>query len=692
MEQLPEVIEADLSFTTGKLIIQTPPQYDPTGLVMERVKAMGYSIDAETRPADAEPVKQDSRSQPASLLAHSYFIPMLVAGVALLLALLLAGAGIDSQWVRLIYWLGIAAGVAGPAKSGWATLRTVRELDMNALMVIAVAGATIIGEYHEALAVVFLFALGNFLQVYTFDRTRQSIRRLMNLTPQEALVRRDGTEQILPVVDIRCGDTVLIRPGESVPVDGKVIMGNSAVNQAPITGESVPVFKQAGDEVFAGTTNGNGFLEVTVTKEFYDTAIQRIIVMVEEAQAQKAPSQQLIDRFARYYTPVVILLAGLVVIVPTWVLGHPFQYWLYQGLAMLLVACPCALVISTPVSIVSAIGNAARQGVLIKGGSHLEELGRIEVMAFDKTGTLTEGHLEVSDAIAVNGRSANEFLALAAGIELRSEHPVAGAVVRSAKARGLVIPTPERFSAVPGKGARASIGDREYLVGNLRFMEENRIHTAEVIDLLSRLEQEGKTVVMVADQNQAIGLIAVRDRPRLHSAAIVQNLHRLGIKKTVMLTGDNTRVASALAQQIGLKSVSADLLPEDKVQVIEDLLAQYDRVAMVGDGVNDAPALARATVGIAMGSAGTDAALQTADVALMSDDLSKLPFAIGLSRQTVRIIRQNIWASLLVKAVILLLVVPGLLTMWLAVIGDVGTSLLVTLNGMRLLKLTPSQS
>lgn len=682
MEQLPEVIEADLSFSTGKLVVAS--QNPDTNAVMERVTSLGYQIKGE---ASAEKTEETTKTSSNSFFNYSYFMPMCIAGLALGLGLLLNFMGVNAEAVRWVYWFGIAAGIIGPALNGWATLKTLRELDMNALMVIAVIGAAIIGEYHEALAVVFLFALGNFLQVYTFDRTRNSIRKLMDLTPRQALVRRNGMEQSLPVSEIRIGDTVLIRPGETIPADGRIVIGNSTVNQAAITGESVPVFKEINSEVFAGTTNGNGYLEIAVSREFKDTTINRIMIMVEEAQASRAPSQQIIDRFARYYTPAVIVLAALVAIIPPWLFNQPLQHWVYLGLAMLLVACPCALVISTPVSIVSAIGNAARQGVLIKGGSHLEELGQISVVAFDKTGTLTAGRLEVSDIIPLDGSSADHFLSLISGVEKRSEHPIAEAIVSSAVSRGITIPTAQAFAAVPGKGAQAIIDGQEYLVGSMRFLEESGVTTEKVAALLADLEAQGKTVIVMASQNQISGVISLSDQVRSNSAAAVQSLHQLGIKKVVMLTGDNKQVAGALAHNLALDDFSAELLPEDKVQAVEKLVAEHQKVAMIGDGINDAPALARATVGIAMGAAGTDVALETADVALMSDDLAKIPFAVGLGRQTVNIIKQNIAVSLLVKILILLLVIPGMLTMWLAVIGDVGTSLLVTLNGMRLLSI-----
>ncbi|MGR6835469.1 heavy metal translocating P-type ATPase [Syntrophomonas erecta] len=614
---------------------------------------------------------------------------MLVSGLALISALTLRALGGPVDIIRILYIAGVLVGIYEPARSGWSTLRNLRELDMNALMVMAVIGATIIGEYNEALVVVFLFSLGNFLQAYTFDQTRNSIRKLMDLAPREATVRRGNSEVRLPVTSIVIGDTVVVKPGETIPVDGEVISGHSTVNQAAITGESVPVSKEADNEVFAGTLNEYGSLEILVNKSYQDTALSRIISMVEEAQAQRAPSQQLIDRFSRYYTPAVIGIAFLVAIVPTLFLNQSFDHWLYQALALLLVACPCALVISTPVSIVSAIGNAARQGVLIKGGSYLEELGQVSVVAFDKTGTLTEGRLEVTDIILLAASSQEELLAIAAAIESRSEHPVADAILRYTRKRNINVPPATDFKAVPGKGAQAQVNGIRYYAGNPSFLANRTNHNH---DSITELQDQGKTVILIGDEGEVLGLIAVSDQIRPDSTVTVNELKNLGITQTIMLTGDNMRVAHQLARQVQIDEYHAELLPEQKLAVVEHLLDTKGRVAMVGDGINDAPALARATVGIAMGAAGTDVALETADVALMADDLSRLPFAIHLSRKTVKIIKENVIFSLIVKLAILMLVFPGLLTMWLAVIADVGTSLLVTFNGMRLLKVSAPTS
>lgn len=496
---------------------------------------------------------------------------------------------------------------------------------------------------------------------------------------------------MLPVEEIQIGDVVIARPGERIPMDGRVKDGYSTVNQAPITGESIPVEKQAGDEVFAGTINERGSLEIEVTKLSKDNTISRIINLVEEAQGQRAPSQQFVDKFARYYTPLVLLAAVLVATIPSLVFGQPFNKWFYEALAMLLVACPCALVISTPVSIVSAIGSAAKNGVLIKGGMYLEEAGALSVIAFDKTGTLTQGKPQVTDVVPVNGSSTEEVLSIASAIESRSEHPLAEAIVNYAREQGLSFPTVVNFQAVTGKGAQGEIDGRKYYIGNVRFFTEQGISLTQAEKDIEKLQNEGKTAMVLGDGEKILGLIAVADVMRENSRKTIENLKKVGIKKTVMLTGDNQRTANAIARTVGVDEFKADLLPEDKVEAIKDLLSEHKKVAMVGDGVNDAPAMAISTVGIAMGTAGTDTALETADIALMADDLSKLPYAIRLSRRTLRTIKQNITFSLVIKGLILLLVIPGWLTLWLAVAADMGSSLLVTLNGMRLLRVKHSQ-
>ncbi|MGE5405294.1 MAG: heavy metal translocating P-type ATPase [Candidatus Saccharibacteria bacterium] len=646
--------------------------------ILTAVRKMGYVGELEESGA-----KQNMSF--AWWKTNQYVIPTAVSGIVLLLALASRLFGASHIIFQSILVFGIVLAGYLPAKNGISVLINARELDMNILMTVAVLGATVIGQMEEAAAVIFLFSLGNLLQGYTLDRTRQSIRTLIQLAPQEALVRRSGLETVMPVSSIQTGDIIIVRPGERIAMDGRVIAGSSAVNQAPITGESMPVDKVPGNEVFAGTINEQGSLEIEVTRLAEDNTLSRIIKLVEEAQEQKAPSQQFIDRFARYYTPAVIFAALLVAVLPPVLLDQPFKKWFYEAMAMLLVACPCALVISTPVSIVAAIGSAAKRGVLIKGGAYLEEAGSVAVVAFDKTGTLTSGKPQVTDVIPFNGFGEATLISIAAALEARSEHPLAQAVTGYARHRGILALPADDFQSIPGKGASGQIGGKSYIVGNDKLFQEQNITLDMAQSTMSSLLQQGKSVVLVGSDSQLLGIIAMTDVLRPESQAAVQSLKKAGVKRVIMLTGDNPKTAASIAQVAGVDEYRAGLLPEDKVDAVKQLLKEHGKVAMVGDGVNDAPALAISTVGIAMGAAGTDTALETADIALMADDLGKLSYMISLGRKTMSIIKQNIFLALLIKGVILLMVIPGWLTLWLAVIGDMGASLLVTLNGMRLM-------
>ena len=574
-----------------------------------------------------------------------------------------------------------------------------RALDMNFLMSIAAVGALLIGEYEEAASVMFLFALAQLLESSSMDRARNAIEALMELSPTEATVLRGGSEVRVPVDRVMTGETVVVRPGEKIPVDGVVLAGSSSVNQAPITGESMPVEKAPGTEVYAGTLNGEGALEVRSTRAAPDTTLARIIHSVEEAQASRAPSQAFVDRFARRYTPAVVVTAVALGVLPPLLGFGAWGEWFYRALVMLVVACPCALVISTPVTIVSALTGAAREGILIKGGLHLENAGRARVVALDKTGTLTGGRPEVVDVLALDGAEPRDVLALAAAAEARSEHPLARAILRRAEEEGLALHPVAETSTIPGKGLRARVGEDEVFVGSERLFEGLGVPLEGLKHVLDRYEAEGRTAVVLAarpagDEGQSLrprGVIAIADRVRRGAAGALRDLHAAGIEKIVMLTGDNSGTARAVAASlggpgVGVDEVRAGLLPEEKVAAVRDLRARYERVLMVGDGVNDAPALAAADVGVAMGTVGTDVALETADIALMADDLSKLPVAIGLARKAERIIRVNIGFSLAVKAAFVLLAVTGVATLWMAVLADMGASLLVIMNGLRALQ------
>jgi Zn2+/Cd2+-exporting ATPase len=565
------------------------------------------------------------------------------------------------------------------------------QFDMKTLMTIAIIGAAIIGEWSEGAVVVILFAISEALEKYSMDKARASIRSLMDIAPKEALIKRNDKEMLIHVEDIMVGDIMIVKPGQKIAMDGLVILGNSSVNQAAITGESVPVEKQVNDEVFAGTLNEEGMLEVQVTKRVDDTTIAKIIHLVEEAQAERAPSQAFVDRFAKYYTPTIMLVAALVAIIPPLLFSADWSEWIYQGLAVLVVGCPCALVVSTPVSIVTAIGNAARNGVLIKGGIYLEETGALKAIAFDKTGTLTKGVPVVTDLEVISDvTDRNHLLSIIAALEYRSQHPLAASIIRLADQEGLPFKGVEvtEFSSITGKGIKGTIEGLTYYIGSPKWIEEllNNNFNQAIQKQILKLQNQGKTVMVICANQEINALIAVADEVRDTSHSVIQKLHHLGIKKTIMLTGDNKGTANAIGSQVGVSEVQAELLPQDKLDFIKQLRQEYGKVAMVGDGINDAPALAAATVGVAMGGAGTDTALETADIALMGDDLRKLPFTIKLSRKALQIIKQNITFSIAIKLIALLLVIPGWLTLWIAIFADMGATIIVTLNSLRLLK------
>ncbi len=583
-----------------------------------------------------------------------------------------------------LFAVSIIIGGLGMFKTGLLNLLHF-EFDMKTLMTIAIIGAVFIGEWREGAVVVFLFAVSEALEAFSMSKARQSIQKLMEIAPPTAMVRRNGNAVELATEDIAIGDILIIKPGQKIAMDGVVSSGTSTVNQAAITGESVPVMKQHGDEVFAGTLNEEGALEVTVTKVVGDTTIAKIIHLVEEAQAEKAPSQKFVDRFATYYTPAIILIAILVAVVPP-LFGADWNTWIYQGLAVLVVGCPCALVVSTPVAIVTAIGNAARQGVLIKGGIHLEETGRLDAVAFDKTGTLTKGYPEVTDFIVENGYDEKILLSQLATVESLSQHPLAKAITTYADENGAVKGTPLNFQSVTGKGAFAEIEGKKISVGSLNWAMEISIVPEFALKEATTLQQQGKTVMAIITETTFSGLVAVADPIRQESVDVLNKLKEIGIKHTVMLTGDHEATAQAIAKELGMTDVRAGLMPEQKLIAIKRLTEDFGRVAMVGDGVNDAPALATASVGIAMGGAGTDAALETADIALMADDLEKLPYTIKLSRKTLRIIKENIMFAVGLKIIALLLIIPGWLTLWIAIFADMGATLLVVLNSLRLLR------
>lgn len=565
------------------------------------------------------------------------------------------------------------------------------EFDMHTLMTIAVIGGAIIGQWGEVAAVVILFAISEALETFSMDKARQSMQSLMDIAPDEATVLRNGQWVNVPVEDIELNETLYIKPGQKIALDGIVITGRAAVNQAAITGESMPVEKVEGAEVFAGTLNEDGVLEVRVTKTTAHTTLAKMIQLVEEAQVNQTPAQAFIEKFARYYTPAIMIIALLVAIIPPIVLHQSFLTWLYQGLAVLVVGCPCALVIATPISIVSSIGNAAKNGVLIKGGIHLEQMSRIRALAFDKTGTLTVGQPEVTTVISLTETHdlADKWIEQVAAIENRSDHPLARAIVRYAQTQHHHFEQYDvtDFRSQTGQGVTANIEGQQFVIGQPQLFKTSQ--SSSTAKQVQQLQENGHTVILVSVDDELRLLIAMRDEVREQSQKAIQALRRLGIQHTVMLTGDNRKTAQAMAQKLELTDVKADLMPVDKLNQIEQLKRQYGAVAMVGDGVNDAPALASASVGIAMGGASTDTALETADIALLSDDMSKLPFTYRLSKKTMRIIKANITFAIAIKLFALLLVVPGWLTLWIAVFSDMGATLIVALNAIRLLYVKP---
>lgn len=585
---------------------------------------------------------------------------------------------------QFLYGLAVVAGGWFIAPRAWLAARRLRP-DMNFLMTVAVIGAIAIGEWFEAATVAFLFALALTLESWSIGRARRAVAALMDLAPPIARVKnRDSAYQEVTPADVPVGSWVLVRPGERIPLDGVVRQGRSAVNQAPITGESVPVEKDLGSVVFAGTINGDGAIEVESTKAADDTTLAHIIRLVSEAQSRRAPAEQWVERFARIYTPSILLLAVLVFLVPPLALGGAWIPWLYRALVLLVIGCPCALVISTPVTIVAALTAAARNGVLIKGGLFVEAPARLRAIALDKTGTLTIGHPAVTDVIALDGHTPEDVLQRAVSMEAYSDHPIARAIVAHGAASGVQAKPVEDFQSLQGRGATARVDGKTYWLGSHRYLEERRQDTPEIHERLNLLAQAGHTVVALGDATHVCGFIAVADPLRPDAARTVRALRDAGIDHIVMLTGDNQGTAATIARRTKVDDVRAELLPADKVRAVEELVATYGSVAMVGDGVNDA-AMARASLGIAMGAAGSDAAIETADIALMSDDLAKLPWLIRHSRRALHIIRQNIALSLGVKALFVFLTFAGQASLWAAIAADMGVSLLVIFNALRLL-------
>ena len=594
---------------------------------------------------------------------------------------------------RVLYAAAIVCGAWFVAPKAWFSLKQLQP-DMNLLMVIAVAGGIAIGEWFEAATVAFLFALSLTLEAWSVGRARRAIQALVALAPQTVrLVEQSGNREV-PAAQVAVGARFHVRPGEKIPLDGEILTGTGGINEAPITGESLPITKGPGAVVFAGTINGDSALEVRSTKAAGDTTLAHIIRLVGEASGRRAASERWVDGFARVYTPAVMLLALGVLLVPPLLFGQPWQPWIYRSLVFLVIGCPCALVISTPVTIVAALAAAAKNGVLIKGGIHVETPASLQAVALDKTGTLTEGRPRVEIIVALAGHPEREMLADVAGMESQSDHPIAKAIVDYAREQGVAHSPVQDFRVLQGKGATGVVGSKQYWIGSHRYLEERQQETADIHTRLEEMTQAGRTVVVVGRDDHVCGFVALADAVRPEARNAIEALRAQGIRHIVMLTGDNRGTAQAVAERTGVDEVHAELLPADKVALVEALVKKYGHVAMIGDGVNDAPALARSTLGIAMGAAGSDAAIETADVALMSDDLAKVPWLIRHSKRAVSIIRQNIALSLIIKGLFVVLTFLGHASLWAAIAADMGVSLVVITNALRLLKgtATPNAS
>lgn len=669
--------------------------------LQERVEAVGKTISEAEEPAAGH----DDELKRAGVLGFWDYLlgrpesRLAIAGGALLLVAIVTDLfqSLPLEISNILYVVAMIVAMKPIAASGINTLRVNRAFSINMLMTVAAIGALILGEFLEAATVIFLFAIGEAMEGYTADRARDSLRSLMTLKPLTARRLVENGVEVVPVEQLRIADRIRVLPGEKIPMDGAVITGISAVDQAHITGESLPLAKAPGDEVFAGSINGEAALEIRVSRLSSDNTLSRIIELLQKSQSRRAPSQRLVDRFAHYYTPAVALAAVAVALIPPLLFGGSFwggpegNGWLYRALSMLVIACPCALVISTPVTVISAITYLARRGVLIKGGAPLEALAGTRVIAFDKTGTLSQGRLDViatytdDCAEAPDCEPCAELISMAASVEAQSTHPFANAILQAASKQGVAYAEASAVETMTGLGVRGNVDGRRVTIGSHRFFDDEFEHSKHLCELAVGIEDSGQSAILVHDGDAVRGVIALADSPREESPAVVRALGEIGIE-SVMLSGDNSRVAESIAGQVGVDRFYGELLPQDKVIAVEKLAAKRGQVTMVGDGINDAPALARASVGIAMGGAGSAQAMETADIVLMADGLNQLPATIKRARFARRLIRENIALSLGLKALFLLLAVTGNVTMLVAVFADMGMSLAVTLNGMRALR------
>ena len=644
--------------------------------ITEAIKSLGMHAEPLEAGVDA----------PAPAAVKKHWWPLALSGFTALGAEVIHFTSAAPDWVvAVVALVSILSGGLGTYKKGWIALKN-RNLNINALMSIAVTGAILIGQWPEAAMVMFLFTVAELIEARSLDRARNAISGLMQMTPEQATVlQADGNWREQEVKSVELGARVRVKPGERIALDGAVVSGSSTIDQAPITGESLPVEKTVGDKVFAGTINQAGSLEYTVTAAANNSTLARIIHAVEQAQGARAPTQRFVDQFSKTYTPAVFVFALAVAIIPPLFMGAAWFDWIYRALVLLVVACPCALVISTPVTIVSGLAAAARKGILVKGGVYLEGGFKLDYLALDKTGTITHGKPVQTDYLSLDPTADASAPAIAAALAGRSDHPVSLAIANAAVDKNFAALTVDNFAALGGRGVKGDINGQTYHLGNHRLVEELGLCSPQLEEKLFALEKQGKSVVLLLDSSGPLALFAVADTVKETSREAIRQLHELGVK-TLMLTGDNVHTAQAIAAQVGIDEARGDLLPTDKLQAIEDLYKQGHRVGMVGDGINDAPALARAEIGFAMAAAGTDTAIETADVALMDDDLRKIPAFISLSRNTASILKQNIALALVIKAIFLAVTFAGLATMWMAVFADMGVSLLVVFNGLRLLR------
>lgn len=667
------VLAVNVNYAAANMRVEFDKQKIDRPAIEKRVRSLGYEIPEEGLRSWYKENREIVFSLTAGLLVllgwlgETFFgLPVIAATVLYIAAYIFGGWDISQH--------------------AWHAIKE-KHFDTDLLMVMAALGAAALGEFAEGALLLFLFSLGHALEERALDRARAAVRALADLAPKTAFVRRDGKEQEVPVDSLKLDDVVIVRPGVRVPVDGVILTGNSGIDQSSVTGESLPVDKVPGDQVFASTVNGEGALEVKVTRLAKDSTLARVMKMVEEAQSQKSPTQQTVEKFERVFVPAVLVVTALIIIVPP-LFGFPFRESFLRAMTLLVAASPCALALGTPASILAGVAQAARNGVLIKGGVHLENLGRLKAIAFDKTGTVTHGKPEVTDIVVypASGWKEADLLSIAAGAESRSAHPLAQAVVRAAQTQGLPVSAMDEVESLTGRGLRAVSNGKTIWIGNQKLMDEAGVSLSpESINQAQALQGAGKSLMWVAADKLPVGLIALADTLRAEAAPAMKALKQTGVAHTIMLTGDNARSASAMAKEIGLTEFRADLMPEDKLTIIRELVKEYGQVAMIGDGVNDAPALANATVGIAMGGAGTDVALETADVALMGDDLSKLSFAVGLGRATRNIIMQNLFISLGVIAFLVVTSLTGIVSIGIAIIFHEGSTLVVVANALRLL-------